>query len=186
MTVNRIVEIAKVTVPRCIAGFHVQTDTEVTAKVMRAFRRDSDDSIAYELRTNLLSEKPVLLGAYLDKEWPHRPGRILVSPLSIRWMPSRTVIPLFDGNQHGYNAEYGFGRVHAASANLITEWVPPEGPRENLLFVACFSYNPADQDNMNTDELMRGHPQDFFEMFLLAAYSLEEDSVIFVTEFECA
>jgi hypothetical protein len=186
MVENKMIERARIERPRCIAGFQTLADTEITTKVMRAFRRDPNNSISFELRPNSVGGRAVLRGCYLDKDWPDRKGRILVSPLEIKWVPSGEVVPLFDGTQHGYNPEYGLGRVHSISPNAPAEWTPPEGLYEDLLYVACFSYNPSDQEWMETDEVMRLHPQDFFETFLLAAYSPGKDAVIFVTEFECA
>lgn len=186
MPVNKLVERARSRPPRCLAGFGIRADGEVASRVQSELGHNSPDMAVFEILPPALGDSPALLGHYLDKDWPHRPGRILVSPLAIRWTLSGAVVPLFDGTQHGYNPEYGLGRVHTLSANPMIEWVPPTGACEQPVYAACFFYNPADQENMESDVEMASHPEDFFETFLLAVYCRVRDAVEFVTEFECA
>jgi hypothetical protein len=174
--------------PRCLAGFQLRGDTEITRHVVRAMYSHYDEPpvVAFELHANDRDQKGTLLGHYLERQWPpdFGGGKIMVSPLAIRWEPSRETVQVIDCTQHGCSAELGRPRAHAHSQNPLSEWRNPNGERIDPLFVACFSY-PSDFGDETPAE-MKSRPQDFFDMFLLAAYCRASRKAFFVTEFECA
>src|SRR5262249_54950218 len=60
------------------------TDTELSARVLRTFWNDTDDAVAFELLPPLSRIRPMLLGYYLDKDWPEAEDRLS----SARWLSS--------------------------------------------------------------------------------------------------
>src|ERR1051325_11045648 len=85
--------------PRCVAGLRVCSDSSAT-RAVRA--KVGGNGTLFELLPRSSGQTPVLLGHYLDRGWPPNyaewlRGRILVSPLAIRWEPSGEVVELFDG-----------------------------------------------------------------------------------------
>jgi hypothetical protein len=172
--------------PRCLAGFRWRADGEAVAAVRAKL---GGSAVMFELLPTLPNETPVLLGRYLDDEWPSGwdtwfQGRILVSPLAIRWEPSGQVVEMFDGSCHGYNPEHDLGPVHkpGLTERLAYQW--PVEPCCDPVFVVCLSYQFEEELELEGKQLAR--PEDFFEWFTLAAWSRQNGSVHFATDFECA
>lgn len=172
--------------PRCLARFRVRTDSEA-ARAVRA--RLGGDGTLFELLPPSEGQSPVLLGHYLDKTWPSGwdewfKGRILVSPLFIRWEPSGDVVGLFDGARHGYNPEHGLGRVHGKGVTPLVEYEWPGPLCQEPAFVVCLSHTFDSCVELLGEEAVR--PEDFFDWLTLAAWSRPYGSVHCVADFECA
>lgn len=170
--------------PRCLAGFRVRTDSEATRAVRAKL---GGTGSLFELLPPSPDQTPVLLGRYLNKEWPSGwgswlSGRILVSPLAIRWEPSGQVIEMFDGSRHGYNPEHDLGPVHMEghTERVVFRW--PGEPCRDPVFVVRLSHQFG--EDLDGEEAAR--PEDFFEWLTLAAWSRADGSVQCVADFECA
>jgi len=172
--------------PRCLSGFRVRADSEATRAVGVTL---GGGGTLFELLPPSPDQTPVLLGRYLDKVWPtgwdeRFQGRILVSPLAIRWEPSGRVVELFDGTRHGYNPEHSVGAVHSRGNTERVEYQWPDRVCLDPVFVVCLSYYFDEGHELLGKEAIR--PEDFFGWFTLAAWSRTDGSVHCVTDFECA
>ena len=172
--------------PRCLAGFQVRADSDATRAVRAKL---GGDGVLFELLPPSPDQTPVLLGRYLDKEWPPGwdawlQGRILVSPLAIRWEPSGRVVELFDGSRHGYNPEHGIGAVHCRGDTNRVEYEWPGEPCREPALVVCLSYQFEEALELEGEEAAR--PEDFFDWLTLVAWSRADGSVRCITDFECA
>jgi hypothetical protein len=174
--------------PRCLAGLAVDYRCAAARAVLSGGEDSSPQVVTFALGPRTGDERPTLLGHYLGREWPDHcaplvSGRILVSPLFLRWNPSGSLVPVFDHRKDGYNAEIGCPSSHEVSRNPLTEWVPPV-ECHSPVYVARLGYSICyDEDLLDN---MRERPQDFFDVFSLVVYCQASERIWFVTEFECA
>jgi hypothetical protein len=167
--------------PRCIRGFAVRTDTDVTRKVLAAAVQSSPAYVAFELGHRDSSQRPVLLGYFLEPPSDPAGENLFVSPLGIRWEPSGEVVEVLDCERHGYDGEQD-GNCCITGSGPRSPWQCPYGCREHV-FVACFSYHDESPIRVPDAYLPL---QDQFDWFVLAAYCRDRDAVVPITDFECS
>jgi uncharacterized protein (TIGR02996 family) len=169
---------AKVNPPRCLSGFAVRADTPLALRVWKERLGGNPEYVALELAHPSDPGQRVTMLGY----WHHYgSGKMLMSPLAVRWQPSGELVELFDAEQHGYLAEHdGNCTVHGSGRRILWK-CPHEGCRDHTL-IACFRYREYPPEK-HLDRYFA--PQEQYRMFYLYAYCQARDDLTFVSESEC-
>jgi uncharacterized protein (TIGR02996 family) len=173
---------ARANPPRCLRGFLVRHDSPLARQAHEKALRGHPEYVTFELCHPDPAQRPVALGYWLHDHTAGGPGRMLVTPMAIRWEPSGEVVELFDAEQHGYLAEYGSNCTITGSGPRI-EWECPHPGCSDHAFIACFQYRDDCPPERHLERWFA--PQDQFREFRLYAWCRQRDGFTFVTESEC-
>lgn len=105
-------------------------------------------------------------------------SRIFVGPIGLRCGTCETEHEIMDPEVDGYNGEIGSNTTARGSGNR-TSWNCPHCSNSLSNAVVAFAYQ------IEVDDAMRGHREDFFDVFQLFAKCLQCKQVAEVTLFDC-
>src|SRR5258707_2567481 len=99
MSQDWIIDHVKKYPPRCLAGFAVDHDSPAARAVLVGEDAPNARRVMFSLGTRGPADRPTLLGHFLDRSWPEDcapffSGRLLVSPLFLRWEMSNVTVPI--------------------------------------------------------------------------------------------
>ena len=173
-----IVQHARKHLPRCIAGFQIASAPSLLKKVPK-----SEETAYFALRCRCGSEGSFILG-YRVADEADPDGQLFIGPLALECPDCGSVTEMMDPRKDGYDAEIG----HCCS-------MVGEGPRDRFACAKCdgplmdvvvgLEYG-IDEEDLESDENMADHPQDYFTAFALFGRCKSCGAFQDAAQYECA
>jgi hypothetical protein len=164
--------------PRCIAEYEIDESSALLERV-----ESRDGLVHYALRCTCGEKNVNVLGhTAVNEAYPGR--QIFIGPLALECLGCGSIMELMDPRKDGYDAEFGYCYSMVGDGSR-DKFKCSKCRREPMEVVAGFEYS-LDKDEIESDEEMSEHPQDFFMWFTLCGQCESCGAFQEISQYECA
>jgi hypothetical protein len=175
---SRVVQHALKHPPRCVAGLRVNSASPLLGEGPHL-----GDVARFALRCPCGSTAVRILG-YTTPSKTSPEGPVFLAPYALGCSDCGAVTELFDPRRDGYDVEIGDCWSLVGEGDR-SEFKCSKCGADQMEVVAGFEYSIDDED-LESDEEMGRHPQDFFTWFMLYGRCIACGAVQDVADYECA